>query len=173
VPSFELMMNVRINANTFFRHDTVLVKFDPSVSRSSMVNTMSHRRVVQVLLLLKCRHEGKELELAYVSWLETVRMASDTACGMYLVKRTTKRSVIPVIDIERPVHLMPKFGSQLDEADKAKRAMDQAKEKDRAWRHKTNYKGTKTWNQTDFILGYYNEFWINVWVDPHLYKNIY
>jgi len=53
---------------------------------------------------------------------------------------------------------MPKFGSQLGEEDKAKRAMDQAKEKDRMWRHSTNYKGTKIWNQTNFILEYYNEF---------------
>jgi len=173
IPSSDLMTSVRINANTFFRHDTVLVKFEQSVSRSSTVHTMSRRRVVQVLLLFKCRHDGKELELAYVSWFETVRMASDTASGMYLVKRTTKRSVIPVTDIECPVHLMPKFGSQMGEADKAKRAMDQAKEKDRLWRQSTNYKGTKTWNQTDFILEYYNEFWVNVWVARDLYKRIF
>jgi hypothetical protein len=137
------------------------------------MNTMSRRRVVQVLLLFKCRLDGKEQELAYVSWFETVRMASDTACGMYLVKRTTKRSVIPVTDIEQRVHLMPTFGSQLGEADNAKRAMDQAKEKDRTWRHSTNYKGMKTWNQTDFILEHYNEFWINVWAACDLYKKIY
>ena len=134
---------------------------------------MTHRRVVQVLLLFKCRLGGREHELAYVNWFETTRIANDTACGMYLVKRTTKRSVIRVTDIELPIHLMPKFGNVLGEAVKAKKAMDEAKEKDRIWRLSNNYCGTKTWNMTDFILDYYEEFWINVWADPHLYKRLY
>jgi hypothetical protein len=164
----------RINANTFSRHETVAVKFVPGPSkRSDKIHGMTHRRVVQVLLLFKCRLGGREHELAYVNWFETTRIANDTACGMYLVKRTTKRSVIRVTDIELPIHLMPKFGNVLGEAVKAKKAMDEAKEKDRIWRLSNNYCGTKTWNMTDFILDYYEEFWINVWADPHLYKRLY
>jgi hypothetical protein len=67
------------------------------------------------------------------------------------VKRTSRRSVIPVRDIERPVHLMPRFGSQLGAAVQAKKAMDEAKEQDRAWRHQMNYKGTKTWDDRFYI----------------------
>ena len=67
-------------------------------------------------------------------------------------------SVISVIDIELPMHLMPKFGNVLGEAAKAKRAMDEAKENDRIWRHSNNYCGSKTWNMTDFILNYCDEF---------------
>lgn len=171
--SSDLMTSTQINANSFFRHDTVLVKFESTASRTLRINTMSRRRVVQVLLFFKCRHNGKTEELAYVNWFKTIQMASDTSCGMYLVKRTSKRSVIPVRDIERPVHLMPKFGSQLGAAAQAKKAMDEAKERDRAWRHQTNYQGTKTWNMTDFILEYYSEFWLNVWSDRHIYKSIY
>jgi hypothetical protein len=52
-------------------------------------------------------------------------------------------SVIAVTDIEQPVHLMPKFGSQMGRADKAKGAMDQAKENNRIWRQKTNYRGRR------------------------------
>jgi hypothetical protein len=100
-------------------------------------------------------------------------MASDTSRGMYLVKRTSKRPVIPVHNIERPVHLMPKFGSQLRAAAQAKKVMDEANERDRAWRHQTNYKSTKTLNMTDFILEHYSEFWLNVWSDRHIYKSIY
>lgn len=167
------MTSTRINANSFFLHDSVLIKFESIASWTLHINIMSHRRVVQVLLFFKCRHNGKTEELAYVNWFETIRMASDTSCGIYLVKRTSKRSVIPVRDIKRPVHLMPKFGSQLGSATQAKTAMDVAKEQDRAWRHQMNHKGTKTWNMTDFILEYYSEFWLNVWTDRHIYKSIY
>jgi hypothetical protein len=68
---------------------------------------------------------------------------------------------------------MPKFGSQLGAAAQAKKAMDVAKEQDRAWRHQMNYTGIKTWNMTDFILEYYSEFWFNAWTDRHIYKSIY
>lgn len=170
--SADTRRNCRINANTFSRHETVVVKTEPPTTPRT-IHGMTFRRVVQILLLFKCQAGAEEHELAYVSRFETTRIASATASGMYLVKRTKKCSVIRVTDIELPVHLMPKFGSVIGDAAKAKRAMDEAKEKDRMWRQSNNYCGSKTWNMTDFILDYYNEFWLNIWVDRHLYKKLY
>jgi hypothetical protein len=70
------------------------------------------------------------------------------------------------------VHLVPEFGNAVDCARKAKTAMDQAREDDRAMRTAKKLTGTKTWNTTDFILNY-QEFWLNIWIDRHLYKTIY
>jgi len=67
---------------------------------------------------------------------------------------------------------MPKSGNQLGMEDEMKKLMDEAKEKKSVWRRPINYKGTKTCDVTDFMLDHYNEFWINVWVDRHLYKTI-
>jgi hypothetical protein len=175
VPSSDSMITTRINANDFYRHETVLVKFDQSASRirNSNLSTMLRRRVAQTLLLFKCLVDGTEFELAYVNWFETVRAAKDTDCGLFLLKRTSRCSVILISDIERPVHLVPKFGNQLDRAAMAKQAMDKAREADKAMRNAKQLKGTKTWNATDFILNYYSEFWLNVWVDRHGYKTIY
>jgi hypothetical protein len=70
VPSSDLMITTRINANDFFRHETILVKLDQSVSRNSHFSTMLRRRVAQTLLLFKCRIKGKDLDLAYVNCLK-------------------------------------------------------------------------------------------------------
>ena len=125
----DAMKTFRIHANSFYRHETVVVKFIPWKSPGK-IHGMTFRRVVQILLLFKCNHGGQEHELAYVSWFETTRIAHETASGMYLLKRTKRRSIIPVTDIELPVNLMPKFGNVMGGAAHVKRAMDEAKEKD-------------------------------------------
>ena len=65
------------------------------------------------------------MELAFVSWFETKRTA-DPNSGLYLVGRTTKYTVISVKDIERPVHLIPKFGSQVGTTTKVKQELGHA-----------------------------------------------
>ena len=80
---------------------------------------MSQHHIAQVLLLFTCPYWQERLELAFVSWFETKRTA-DPNSGLYLVGRTTKYTVINVKDIERPVHLIPKFGSQIGATTKVK-----------------------------------------------------
>jgi hypothetical protein len=128
------MVSVRINPNTFYRHDTVLVKYEQSAPRGSMSHIMARRRVVHVLLPFKCHQGGKEQHLALVSWFKTIRIAKDTSCGMYLVRRIAKRSVISVKDIERPLHLMLKFGG-MDSTDSVTKAMEEARQRDCVWRN--------------------------------------
>ena len=119
------MVTERIKAQPigtqYGRRDAVLVECPGKESRGQ-VNTMSQRRVAQVLLLFTCPYWQERLELAFVSWFETKRTA-DPNSGLYLVGRTTKYTVISVKDIERPVHLIPKFGSQVGTTTKVKREL--------------------------------------------------
>ena len=47
---------------------------------------------------------------------------------MYLVVRSTKYSVIDVKNIERPMHLIPNFGTVIGTSVKAKNELDQTLE---------------------------------------------
>ena len=92
------------------------------------INTMSFKRVTQSLLLFQYRVNGEKLQkLAYVSWFETKSGAADRSSGLYLVGRTKKTWVIPVKDIERGVHLIPKFGAKVGEAIKLKQMLSKEK----------------------------------------------
>jgi hypothetical protein len=120
-------------------------------------------------------NQGKGFGSCIRQLFETIRAPKDTDCGLFLLKRTAKCSVIFASDIERPVHLVPIFGNAVDCVWKAKMAMDKAREDDRAMRSAKKLMETKTssWNATDFILNYYQEFWLNIWIDCHLYKTIH
>jgi len=63
-------------------------------------------------------------KLAYVSWFET--KGKDSVTGLYHLKRSTKHSVIPVDDIERGVHLIPKFAHQVGATVGKKRLIEQS-----------------------------------------------
>jgi sulfur transfer complex TusBCD TusB component (DsrH family) len=104
------------------RQNTVLVR-RPDLQARGPTNTMSNKRVAQLLLLFKGERQNQDQELAYVSWFETKRTA-DPNSGLYLVGRTKKCSVIDVKDIERGVHLIPKFGAQIGEAVKLQRRLE-------------------------------------------------
>jgi len=100
-----------------------------------------------------------------------------------LVARTTKYSVIPVTRIERPVHLIPKFGSDPGVTEKVKRELDRASEvkewMDTAGAGDIPIADGEPEVQMRFgfpatdSVSYYKEFWLNSWIDHHLYKNVY
>ncbi|KZT27433.1 hypothetical protein NEOLEDRAFT_1061015, partial [Neolentinus lepideus HHB14362 ss-1] len=53
--------------------------------------------------------------LAYVEWFTPFSAAPDHNTGLYKIQRTIRNgerqaSVVPVTQIERSVHLLPKFG---------------------------------------------------------------
>jgi len=102
---------------------------------------------------------------------------------MYLLKRSTKFTVINVKDIERPVHLIPKFGSDVGNSVEVKRRLDQAQESLRLNDiFNTNSLGNSDGedNQSEVStqpvldsMAYYSEFWLNNWIDANMYKRIY
>jgi len=142
-------------------------------------------KVAQVLLLFKCRQFMREEqdELAFVSLFDTKKKASVTSNKMYLLKRSTKFTVINVKDIERPVHLIPKFGSDVGNSVEVKRRLDQAQESLRLNDiFNTNGLGNSDGedNQSEAStqpvldsMAYYSEFWLNNWIDANMYKRIY
>jgi hypothetical protein len=85
---------------------------------------MSSRRVAQVLVFFQCEVLGIWHKLAYVWWFET--KGKDTVTGLFPLRRTTKRSVIQVDDIERGVHLIPRFGRQVGDTVWKKRLVEQS-----------------------------------------------
>ena len=62
-------------------------------------------------------------QLAYVSWFEI--REQDNVTGLYVLKRTQKCSVICINEIERPIHLIPKFGHQAGNNYHIKRQIEQ------------------------------------------------
>jgi hypothetical protein len=139
---------------------------------------MNYRRVAQLLLLFKCEWKHQEHELAYVSWFETKRTA-DPNSGLYLVGRTKKCTVIEVKDIERGVHLIPKFGAQVGETAKLQRKLELEKAQwrlqinttvmDKREKARLDVINERNWSS----LAHYTDFWLNSWIDSHSYKTIY
>jgi hypothetical protein len=91
---------------------------------------MRGRKSRSGVIVLQCRQfmRDEEDELAFVSLFDTKRNASVTSNKMYLLKRSTKFAAINVKDIERPVHLILKFGSDVGNSVDVKRHLDQAQE---------------------------------------------
>ena len=84
---------------------------------------MTYQRVAELLLLFKCNrgpmnmisvYRGSDLsEYAYVQWMNTIGNRPDKDNGMYTVHRTLQTAVIHIGDIERSVHLIPKYEQQI------------------------------------------------------------
>ena len=178
--SDRIMASVRINANDHFRHETVLVSC-PTRQARGHINKMSFRKVAQVLLLFKCHlQRGNESEtdgigLAYVHWFECKRVADSNSGGLYLFGKTKKKEVIEIKDIERSVHLIPKFGSELGTSF---RTLQQLRQLQSVRNSKIEVKGNslghkefRSWS--DLVIEYYSEFWLNTWTDAHIYKTIW
>jgi hypothetical protein len=162
------------------RHNTVLVRCPDRKPRGNL-NTMSFKRVAQLLLLFQVPRRANDensQKLAYVSWFETKSMKHSSS-GLYLVSRTTKASVIAVEDIERGVHLVPKFGANVGEAIKLKCKFQEANVMwkiqmqtasiDIRERYRLEVLNERAWSS----LSHYSEFWLNSFVDLHAYKNIF
>ena len=121
----KLMIKERIRAGVEgrSRQDCVLIRTPNRVPRGR-VDSMSGRRVAQVMAFFQCEVLGIWHKLAYVSWFET--KGKDAVTGLYHLKRSTKQSVIQVDDIERGVHLIPKFGHQVGATVGKKRLVEQS-----------------------------------------------
>ena len=175
-PSQRQLQFDRLYASSL-RHNTVLVR-RPDIQVRGPWNTMNYRRVAQLLLLFKCEWKHQEHELAYVSWFETKRTA-DPNSGLYLVGRTKKCTVIEVKDIERGVHLIPKFGAQVGETAKLQRKLELEKAQwrlqinttvmDKREKARLDVINERNWSS----LAHYTDFWLNSWIDSHSYKTIY
>ena len=165
------MITERINANPNRRYEVVVVKTPERGSR--LHGSMSKRQVAQVLLLFKFRNQldGTEENLAYVSWFE-MKWKDDTS-GLYLVAWKTTSMVIDIIKVERPVHLIPKFGSEIGVMVQVKRDLDRsltsrkvALERHGLCASEDNFKAIDA-------MSHYREFWLNTWIDLDMYKRIY
>jgi hypothetical protein len=128
---------------------------------------MTGKKVAQVLVLFKSwKKRGEEPALlAYVSWFETKPKHSS---GLWQVVRTSKKSVIEVTDIMRELHLIPRWESDITKGHtgKVKQELDRAiaASEDR---------NAKDFNISDWVLNRYDKFFINSWLDLHLYKILY
>lgn len=166
-PSPQAMITERINATANRRYDAVLVKTPDRASR--LPGSMSKRQVAQVLLLFKVRNrsDGAEHNLAYVSWFETKR--KDSTSGLYLVSRKTTCAVIDITKIERPVHLIPKFGSEIGATVKVKRELDRVLSSRKLVQDGPCSSGD---NEAVDAMSRYRDFWLNTWIDSDMYKRI-
>ena len=91
---------------------------------------------------------------------------------IYLRKQ---EEVIEIKDIERSVHLIPKFGSELGTSF---RTLQQLRQLQSVRNSKIEVKGNslghkefRSWS--DLVIEYYSEFWLNTWTDAHIYKTIW
>jgi hypothetical protein len=89
------------------------------------------------------------------------------------VTTTSKYSIIPIDDIERDVHLISRFGS-VGESANINKELDRILEGNRYQMEKEMSSGDiLILNKSDLIMNQYKEFWLNSWLDPHMYKNIF
>jgi hypothetical protein len=150
------------------RRDCVLV-FDPE-KRSRVASTMAQRKIYQIVLLFKCEafdHRGisnadKDLE-GFILGREFSIGQRDEDNKMYAARKTEKLEVIPVSKIERSIHLIPRYGSNIgDTLNLKKRVQDESCD-------------LITGKVTKYIdaLSLYKDFWVNSWSDNHIYNLIW
>jgi hypothetical protein len=159
---------IRAGAERRTRRDCVLFR-TPKPSRGQ-ADSMTGRRVGQVFAFFTIRQSLEIHRLAFLSLFETRPMSR--VCKLYPLRRTTRFMVIDATDIERGVHLIPKFGNQIGETAKKKREVDNER---LIWTLSQVEAGqstatVRTWLD---VMPHYKEFWLNTWIDPHMYRNIY
>jgi len=149
------------------RRSCVLVSTPERVPRGQQ-NSMSQRRVAQLLCLFTTRIENAIfLQLAFVHWFETKGQVSPST-GMYTVRFTSRFGVIPVDKIERGVHLVPKFGSEIGPTTEMKKKIDA--ERDEKLIKEGELTKSNVWLD---VYAHYEDYLLNNWIDPHAYKNIF
>jgi hypothetical protein len=126
------------------RYDTVLVRW----TQEEGANTMSNRRIGRVLLFFStvCNVTGRKIEMAYVEWLKVVNNTWDKKTEMFKVRRSGEYAVIGIESVERGVHLVPVF---------------------KGFATPMAQVGSQP------SLEVYQDFWINNWIDGHIYNTIY
>ena len=75
--------------------------------------------------------------------------------------------------LKRPVQLIPKFGRQIGSTFKAKQEMEKAELKNSNLETEGGSGKGPKFSKIDFILNYYEEFWLNHWTDRSLYQRIF
>jgi Plavaka transposase len=125
------------------RYDTVLVRW----TKEEGAHCMSNRRIGRVLLLFStvCNVTGKKIEMAYVEWMTLASNTWDKKTEMFRVKKSGEYAVIGVGSIERGVHLVPVFQG-------FRTAMAETEQPS---------------------LEVYRDFFINNWIDGHMYNTIF
>jgi Plavaka transposase len=155
------------------RRDFVLVK-RPTSNTRTQETSMTYRSVAELLLLFKCNRGAMDMmsahsrgsdvgEYAYVQWMNTVGGRPDKDNGMYTVRRTRRTAVIHIGDIERSVHLIPKYGRQIGATTKLMRKLQDT------LRDAVTGEIPKAPSAT----AEFEEFWLNSWIDNHMYNQIY
>ena len=134
---------------------------------------MTYQRVAEVLLLYKCNreamnmisaHRGSDVgEYAYVQWMNTIGGRPDKDNGMYMIRRTHQTAVIHIGDIERSVHLIPKYGRQIGATTKLIRKLQ----------YTLQDPVTEEILKAPNAIAEFEEFWLNSWIDNHMYNQIY
>ena len=84
--------------------------------------------------------------------------------------------MIDIEDIERGVHLIPKFGHQVGATEGIKRSIDVEQMRIRTEAETArvgNGDSTSTVTSWLDVMPHYEEFWLNIWIDNHLYKTIW
>ena len=119
--------------------------------------------------------DNNELTLAFVSCFSLKRRA-DTNSGLYLIDRIIRFEIIDINTIERTIHLISKFGSEVESVIKVREEIETLKAK---W--KLRQLTGEILDEAEQIvearrrstLSFYNDFWLNSWIDRDLYKKIF
>jgi hypothetical protein len=109
-------------------------------------------------------HKGTDVgEYAYVQWFNTVGGQVDKNNGMFSVRRTSQKAVINISDIERGVHLIPKYGREIGSTTAL------------MWKLQYEMRNQETGSipKAPFANAQFEEFWLNSWIDNHMYSKIY
>jgi hypothetical protein len=159
---------------------------------------MSGKRVAQVLLLFKYQMElnrqmqkdGAEMELAYIQLFSTTQAPNAIGgSGMYVVSRSKSCLIVPINQIYRPVHLIPKFGSQIGATAHVYREIQSNLDRfkvvlaDEQLHNSMKKTGDNSTASSSSLprrfeapldsLAYSKEFYLNCWIDKDMYENIY
>jgi hypothetical protein len=129
------------------RFDTVLIRWE----KDEGSHAMSNRRIGRVLLLFSAipGSTGHTIGMAYVEWMRVTSNKWDGKTEMFKVARSNppEYMVVDIESIERGCHLVPCF-----------EGFD-----------------TRMAGKPEFTPGLneYTHFWINNWIDRHMYNTIY
>jgi hypothetical protein len=163
------------------RQETVLVSTPDRQAGVQKVHTMSSRQAAQIFLLfrVRCPYHLKvqdpesaakwDCGLAYVAWFNVTQTANDTPNGLFEVVRPPRNQfgVVEVSSIERPVLLIPKFGTTIGETVEVKAKLDKAN-----FRFHHSLEDKEAMEALDSMT-HYNKFYVDSWQDSHLYRTIY
>jgi hypothetical protein len=119
--------------------------------------------------------DNNELILIFISYFFLKRRV-DINSGLYLIDRIIRFEIIDINTIEYTIHLISKFGSEIGSVIKVREEIETLKAK---W--KLRQLIGEILDEAEQIvearrrstLSFYNDFWLNSWIDRDLYKKIF